>query len=41
MWLAGFRFFQVNDQLTLTTGSGDPALGPLDFGVATNNNIYG
>ena len=41
MWLAGFRFFQVNDQLTLTTGSGDPAIGPLDFGVATNNNIYG
>ena len=41
MWLAGFRYFQLNDQLTLTTGSGDPAIGPLDFGVATNNNIYG
>ena len=41
MWLAGFRFFQVNDQLTLTTGSGDPALGAIDFGAATNNNIYG
>ncbi|MFM8414782.1 MAG: BBP7 family outer membrane beta-barrel protein [Planctomycetota bacterium] len=41
MWLAGFRFFQVNDQLTLTTGSGDPAIGALDLGVATNNNIYG
>jgi hypothetical protein len=41
MWLAGFRFFQVNDQLTLTTGSGDPAFGALDLGVATNNNIYG
>jgi metal-sulfur cluster biosynthetic enzyme len=41
MWLAGFRFFQVNDQLTLTSGSGDPTIGPLDLGVATNNNIYG
>ena len=41
MWLAGFRFFQVNDQLTLATGSGDPAIGAIDFGVATNNNIYG
>ncbi|MFM1902412.1 MAG: hypothetical protein RLZZ440_312 [Planctomycetota bacterium] len=41
MWLAGFRFFQVNDQLTLTTGSGDPAIGAIDFGVATNNNIFG
>lgn len=41
MWLAGFRFFQVNDQLTLTTGSGNPALGAIDLGVATNNNIYG
>jgi hypothetical protein len=41
MWLAGFRFFQVNDQLTLTSGSGDPAIGAIDFGVATNNNIYG
>lgn len=41
MWLAGFRFFQVNDQLTLTTGSGDPTIGAVDLGVATNNNIYG
>jgi hypothetical protein len=41
MWLAGFRFFQVNDQLTLTSGSGDPAIGAIDLGVATNNNIYG
>lgn len=41
MWLAGFRFFQVNDQLTLTTGSGNPAIGAIDLGVATNNNIYG
>jgi len=41
MWLAGFRFFQVNDQLTLTTGSGNPAIGAIDLGVATNNNLYG
>lgn len=41
MWLAGFRFFQVNDQLTLTSGSGDPTIGAIDFGAATNNNIYG
>jgi hypothetical protein len=41
MWLAGFRFFQVNDQLTLTTGSGNPGIGAIDLGVATNNNIYG
>jgi hypothetical protein len=41
MWLAGFRFFQVNDQLTLTSGSGDPAIGAIDLGVATNNNLYG
>jgi len=41
MWLAGFRFFQVNDQLTLTSGSGDPTTGAIDLGVATNNNIYG
>jgi len=41
MWLAGFRFFQVDDQLTLTSGSGDPAIGAIDVGVATNNDIYG
>ncbi len=41
MWLAGFRFFQVNDQLTLTTGSGNPAIGAIDFAAATNNNLYG
>jgi hypothetical protein len=40
-WLAGFRYFQVNDQLTLTTGSGNPSIGAIDLGVATNNNIYG
>ncbi|MCE9630831.1 MAG: BBP7 family outer membrane beta-barrel protein [Planctomycetia bacterium] len=41
MWLAGFRFFQVGDTLTLQNGTGDPSLGGLDFDVATNNNIYG
>jgi hypothetical protein len=41
MWLAGFRFFQVNDVLTLVTTAGDPALGGLDLDVATNNTIYG
>lgn len=41
MWLAGFRFFEVSDQLTLQNGTGNPSLGGLDFDVATNNNIYG
>jgi hypothetical protein len=41
MWLAGFRFFQVGDTLTLQNGTGNPALGGLDFIAATNNNIYG
>jgi hypothetical protein len=40
IWLAGFRFFQLEDVLTLSTSrlaGGDP----LDFAVATNNNLYG
>lgn len=41
MWLAGFRFFEVSDQLTLQNGTGNASLGGLDFDVATNNNIYG
>ena len=41
MWLAGFRFFQVGDTLTIASGSGNPAIGAIDLGVATNNNIYG
>ena len=41
MWLAGFRFFEVYDALTLQNGTGDPLLGGLDFDVATNNNIFG
>jgi hypothetical protein len=42
MWLAGFRFFQVGDNLTLqNTAPSNPALGGLDFNAATNNNIYG
>jgi hypothetical protein len=34
MWLAGFRFFQLEDVLTLESGS-------TDLDVATNNNLYG
>jgi hypothetical protein len=41
MWLAGFRFFEVNDILTLTSSPGNAALGQAQVGVATNNNIYG
>jgi len=37
MWLAGFRFFQVEDVLTVAT----TVASPLDFSVATNNNLYG
>ena len=40
MWLAGFRFFQLEDVLTLSTFSTTPG-SPLDFSVATNNNLYG
>ena len=40
MWLAGFRFFQLEDVLTASTSSA-PSGSPLDFGVATNNNLYG
>jgi len=41
MWLAGFRFFQVGDTLTLATTSGQPDLDSLQLGVATSNSIYG
>jgi len=41
MWLAGFRFFQVEDVLTLTTVAGSPGLGSADLAVATNNNLFG
>ena len=41
MWLAGFRFFQVEDVLTLATVAANPALGSADIAVATNNNLYG
>ena len=41
MWLAGFRFFQVEDVLTLSTTAGDPALGAASLAVATNNNLFG
>ncbi len=40
-WLAGFRFFQVGDTLTLATASATPGLDSLSLGVATNNNLYG
>lgn len=41
MWLAGFRFFEVNDILTLTSTPGSGGLTPADVTVATNNNLYG
>jgi hypothetical protein len=41
MWLAGFRFFQVGDNLSLQNTPSNSSLGDLDFNVATNNNIYG
>jgi hypothetical protein len=41
MWLAGFRFFELQDVLTLTSVPGGAAPGSLDLGVATNNNLYG
>jgi hypothetical protein len=41
MWLAGFRFFELQDVLTQTSFPGGTAPGTLDLGVATNNNLYG
>lgn len=41
MWLVGFRYFGVGDQLTLQNMPGAASLGDLDFDVATANNIYG
>lgn len=41
MWLVGFRYFGVADQLTLQNSPGASSLGDLDFDVATANNIYG
>jgi len=41
IWLAGFRFFELQDVLTQTSFSGSGAPGTLDLGVATNNNLYG
>ncbi|MFM8634672.1 MAG: hypothetical protein ACKOEX_07665 [Planctomycetia bacterium] len=34
MWLAGFRFFELQDVLTLQSGG-------TDLNVATNNNLFG
>jgi hypothetical protein len=36
MWLAGFRFFQLQDELVLKANPGD-----IDFDVTTNNNLFG
>lgn len=36
MWLAGFRFFQLQDELTLLANPGD-----IDFDLTTNNNLFG
>jgi len=36
MWLAGFRFFQLEDDLTLIAVPGD-----IDLDVTTNNNLFG
>lgn len=41
IWLAGFRFFEVGDTLTLTSRPGNAALSPALFTVATNNNLFG
>ncbi|MFM8890939.1 MAG: BBP7 family outer membrane beta-barrel protein [Planctomycetia bacterium] len=41
MWLAGFRFFELEDVLTLTSFPSGGTPGTLDLGVATNNNLYG
>lgn len=41
MWLAGFRFFEVGDQLTLQNDDGDSSSEHLNLDVATNNNIFG
>ena len=36
MWLAGFRFFQLQDELALLANPGD-----VDLDVTTNNNLFG
>jgi len=41
MWLVGFRYFGVGDQLTLQNNPGDASLDALDFNVATANSLYG
>jgi len=40
MWLAGFRFFELQDVLTASTSSGQSG-SPLQFQAATNNNLFG
>jgi hypothetical protein len=45
MWLAGFRFFELQDILTLTSVAAVPPPGAssdqLSLKIATNNNLYG
>lgn len=45
MWLAGFRFFEVQNVLTMTSVAGTPPPGgasdQLLLNVAINNNLYG
>lgn len=51
VWLAGFRFFQLQDSLTLTSLSGSVPSGAgfgydggaqqVELGVTTNNNLFG
>jgi len=41
IWLAGFRFFELEDVLTQTSFPAPGTPGTLDLGVATNNNLYG
>jgi len=41
MWLVGFRFFEVSDELSLQNFGDAPPPEALNFDVATNNNLFG
>lgn len=41
MWLVGFRFFEVSDELSLQNLGDSPPPEDLIFDVATNNNLFG
>lgn len=41
MWLVGFRFFEVSDELSLQNLGNTPPSESLNFDVATNNNLFG